>query len=193
MGFPSGSPSRSRRWIGSGCASFRCRIEPARSARSRLIPACFDALALAGELADEWVDTSRSPAEPSSSAVTWSAGRSAISATTSTRGFGEQPRCRLGPAASRSGRYRWSEWERTLPARFSAGLDDAGHARRGGAAAISMPRPPRSATGQCGAAPPGRRIRRGGLGAHAGSRRIFAARNERALVRAAWEWVNRLV
>lgn len=155
-----------------------------------LDPSEFRCAALACELADEWVDYVEVAQITGSSATTI---RRAIRDFCNhvDRGFGEQagdaglgrPHPDLGASLA--------EWERTLPARFSAGA--ATPATLAGAVRSLIAR--RAQHDQRPVSAGLRRLVDGHVGVAWGATQEideFSRADKRALVRAAWEWLNRL-
>jgi hypothetical protein len=155
-----------------------------------LDPSVFRCAVLAGELADEWVDYVDITSITSSSA---GLGRRAI------RDFCTQVDNKLGEHAPAAGLAKehpdlacvLAEWERTLPSRFGAGSTRPATLAATVRALIRR----RAHHEQRPVAPGLRRLVDGEVGVPWGSTQEvdeFSRTDKRALVRAAWEWVNRL-
>jgi hypothetical protein len=166
---------------------------PDRTGTMRAIvldPSVFRCAVLAGELADEWVDYVDITNITSSSA---GLGRRAI------RDFCTHVDSKLGEHAPGAGLAKQhpdlarvlAEWERTLPSRFRAGSTTPSTLAATVRALISR----RAHHQQRPVAPGLRRLVDGEVGVPWGNTQEvdeFSRTDKRALVRAAWEWVNRL-
>ena len=166
---------------------------PDRTGTMRAIvldPSVFRCAVLAGELADEWVDYVDITNVTGSSA---GLGRRAI------RDFCTHVDSKLGEHAPGAGLAKQhpdvarvlAEWERTLPSRFRAGSTTPSTLAATVRALISR----RAHHEQRPVAPGLRRLVDGEVGVPWGSTQEvdeFSRTDKHALVRAAWEWVNRL-
>ncbi|WP_373230438.1 hypothetical protein [Mycobacterium marinum] len=154
-----------------------------------LDPSMFQCVALAGELADEWVDYVEITGITDSAA---GLGRRAI------RDFCTEVDTVLAEQASIASLARQhpdlarvlAEWERTLPARFRAGSTTPSTVAAMVRALISR----RAHHDQRPVAPGLRRLVDGEVGVPSGGTQEvdeFSRADKRAVVRAAWEWVHR--